>query len=129
MILIRINHNRPRKYELYELVRFYNRCCDRDESRGFLEVRDLRWQPTFLLRVAINDIVRKKPTIHWEKLEKEYVSDVTTPGNPTLEDLGVKLTYVEDKAPFFLKFFSRFGYLEPDLGEYPPPAPPKFVTT
>lgn len=59
---------------------------------------------------------------------QEYVDDVTTPGNPTLEDLGVRLTYVEDKAPFFLKFFSRYGFYEPDFGEEPPPAPPRFVT-
>jgi len=56
------------------------------------------------------------------------MSDAITPGNPTLEDLGVKLTYLEDRAPWELKRFKRFGYYEEELGEFPEPALPKFET-
>lgn len=54
-------------------------------------------------------------------------SDNPTPGNPTLEDLGVKLTYFEQMAPFFLKSHNRLGYYDSDLGEFPAPEPPKYV--
>ncbi len=55
---------------------------------------------------------------------QEFVSDNLTGRNPTLEDLGVKLTRVEDRAPWELKPFRAHSYYEEKVGEFADPAPP-----
>jgi NADH dehydrogenase (ubiquinone) 1 alpha subcomplex subunit 9 len=117
----------PRRYELYEIVSYINRCIQRDESYNFF-LKDMKYRPGFWIRVYINEMLSKYPKICWDRIEREMVTDTVTPGNPTLEDLGVKLTYLEDRAEWELKRFQRFGYYETELGELPEIAPPKFVT-
>lgn len=87
----------------------------------------MRFAPLFWLRVWATEFARKNPVISWEKIEKESVSDVLT-GNPTLEDLGVKLTLFDTMARFHANIFDRYGYYHTDFGEIPPPAPPKAVS-
>ena len=56
------------------------------------------------------------------------ISDEPTYGNPTLEDLGVKLSHFEQYGTHFLKYFDRFGYYHTSLDDVEaPPAPLKFV--
>lgn len=57
---------------------------------------------------------------------QEAVTDVTT-GLPTLEDLGVVLTKMEDRIDWELKPFRIGSYYDEELGEFEPPAPPKFI--
>ncbi|KAI1309414.1 NADH dehydrogenase [ubiquinone] 1 alpha subcomplex subunit 9, mitochondrial [Halotydeus destructor] len=116
----------PRRYELIDLVDYMNRLVSRAEEDNF-SIQDMRWAPNFWIRVYMLGALRKYPPVCWEKIEKENVSDELTPGNPTLEDLGVKLTYFEQMAPFYLKMFNRTGYYEAAYGEIPPPTPPKYV--
>ena len=55
---------------------------------------------------------------------QEHITDVIS-GCPTLEDLGVVLTKIENRAPFDLKPFRKNAYYAESLGEFPdPPAPP-----
>ena len=60
----------------------------------------------------------------WEKLEADHTTDVPT-GNPTLEDLGIKLTPLEDGAQVTLDNYKRHGYYNDFLGELPQPDPIK----
>lgn len=116
----------PRKYELYEIVQYINRVTNRDATNGY-GLSDMRFNPLFWLRVYMTEFARKNPIVCWEKIEKECVSDVLTPGNPTLEDLGVKLSYFEQMARFHGNIYDRFGYYHTDYGEVPPPELPKYV--
>lgn len=50
-----------------------------------------------------------------------------TTGLPTLEDLGVNLTKMEDRIDWELKPFRIGTYYDEELGEFEPPAPPKFI--
>jgi len=46
---------------------------------------------------------------------------------PTLEDLGITLTRIEDKAPWLLKMYRAHNYYDEELGEFEKPAPPPIV--
>jgi NADH dehydrogenase (ubiquinone) 1 alpha subcomplex subunit 9 len=116
----------PKRYELHDLVDYINRCTSRDETHAYT-LSDMRFHPFFWLRVFLTEQVRKEPTMCWDKIEREMTSDILTPGAPTLEDLGVKLTLFESLAPYYLKSFDRLGYYDTELGEVPKPLPPKSV--
>lgn len=59
-------------------------------------------------------------------LSQDHVTDVLT-GLPNLEDLGVELTQLEDRADYELKPHRLYAYYEDKLGEFPKPAPPEKV--
>jgi hypothetical protein len=42
-----------------------------------------------------------------------------------LNDLGVQQKKFEDVVPYHLKIYSRLGYYDQSLGEFPDPDPPK----
>lgn len=58
---------------------------------------------------------------------QECVSDCFVPGVPTLEDLGVALTVMEDQVPWELKMYRAFNYYEEQIGEFETPIPPPTV--
>lgn len=111
---------RPKRYELCDLVNFINQCIQKDEFHGFQPIGDMRFFPFFWLRVYATENVKKYPVLNWEKLETDHTTDRPT-GNPTLEDLGVKLSLIEDKAMFTLDQYKRFGFYDDELGEFPKP--------
>lgn len=62
---------------------------------------DLRWDPTFMLKVYLTELICPSHHIgelHRERIEREYVTDVVEECVPTLEDLGVQLTKMEDQV-------------------------------
>lgn len=58
---------------------------------------------------------------------QECVSDKVIPGVPTLEDLGVTLTHIEDQVPWELQMYRAFNYYEEQPGEFETPVPPPTV--
>lgn len=56
------------------------------------------------------------------------MSDTLTPGLPTLEDLGVTLTNLEEQIHWELKPFRAQAYYDEELGEFEKPLPPPIVT-
>lgn len=57
--------------------------------------------------------------------QQESTTDVVNPQCPTLLDLGVNLTQIEDQAPWELKPYRAYQYYIDQLGEFPKPDPPK----
>ena len=55
---------------------------------------------------------------------QDHVTDRFDPSLPTLEDLGVVLTNLEDQAPWELKPYRALNYYDEELGEFEKPAPP-----
>ena len=49
------------------------------------------------------------------------------PKLPTLEDLGVTLTNIEDQAPWELRPYRAHNYYDESLGEFEKPAPPPVI--
>ena len=120
MFLSSLNGFRPRRYELCDVVKLINQCIQKDEFHGFQGVRDMRFAPIFWLRVYGCEQVKKYPVLNWEKIVADHTTDRPT-GNPTLEDLGVSLTMLEDKAMVTLDQYKRFGFYDDALGEFPKP--------
>lgn len=57
-------------------------------------------------------------------LPQDHVTDRVDNSLPTLEDLGVSLTRIEDQAPWELKIYRAHSYYDEELGEFEKPSPP-----
>ncbi|CAG4940454.1 unnamed protein product [Colias eurytheme] len=117
----------PKRYMWKDLVTWFYRLMRKDESWGFKHY-DMKYDPIlFPLKVALaNKLSPAYPfgCLHWEGLEKEATTDVVDKNLPTLEDLGVTLTHMEDQVPWELKPYRAYLFYIDQLGEFPKPPPP-----
>lgn len=109
----------PRRYYLSDLVDWMHLVMRRNPefwgyARGPLD-------PFTFLKIACSSIFAyNTPRMTFERVEREYVTDVRTPGNPDLEDLGLaNLRNLEDYAHWHLKPYRAFNYYTEELGEFP----------
>ncbi|XP_046650068.1 NADH dehydrogenase [ubiquinone] 1 alpha subcomplex subunit 9, mitochondrial-like [Daphnia pulicaria] len=118
----------PKRYQLGELVDYFFRVMRKDKEWGYYRY-DLRYAPLFWLKVNLTTKLPGWPiaNLGWEKLEREHVTDCVDNSLPTLEDLGVTLTRIEDRAPWLLKMYRAHNYYDEELGEFEKPAPPPIV--
>ncbi|KAF7278161.1 NADH:ubiquinone oxidoreductase subunit 39 isoform X2 [Rhynchophorus ferrugineus] len=118
----------PKRYLLSEIVDYLYRIMRRTDGRRLI---DLKWDYLFQLRVTLNEkfsINWPLGNLHWEKIEREHLSDVVRSDVLTLEDLGVILTTMEEQIPWELKPFTDGIYHGHDVDDPKPPAePPKVV--
>uniref|UniRef100_A0A6M2DIT6 NADH dehydrogenase [ubiquinone] 1 alpha subcomplex subunit 9, mitochondrial n=1 Tax=Xenopsylla cheopis TaxID=163159 RepID=A0A6M2DIT6_XENCH len=121
----------PRRYKLGELVDYFHRVMRKDPVNWGYKRYDMKYDPIFRAKVTLTEkICPAWPVayLHWEQIERECITDVVVPGIPTLEDLDVKLTLIENQAPWELRSFRAFAYNYEELGEYEEAAPPKVFT-
>lgn len=101
-----------------------------DARRGYFRY-DMRWDLSFQLKITLTNLVSPSfpiANLHWDRVEKEYVTDDVSKNIPTLEDLGIKLTAIENQAPWELKPFTYGLYHGHAADEpYPQPPPPTAV--
>lgn len=107
----------PERYYLADLVDYIYRVL------RFTSVKRSNLTPLFKIKAAVMGMAPAEPIYNPHKLEKEFVTDILTE-NPTLEDLGIQLTRLEDRTPWELKPYRQNMYYEEYLGEFPDPAPP-----
>ncbi|XP_048241814.1 NADH dehydrogenase [ubiquinone] 1 alpha subcomplex subunit 9, mitochondrial-like [Haliotis rufescens] len=111
----------PHRYYLADLVDYFYRCMRfQNFKRSYLS-------PVFRMKTMAMSMAPATPIYTMEKIEKDHVTDILT-GNPTLEDLGVNLLRLEDRAPFELKPFRMNAYYDEALGEFADPVPPPVVS-
>lgn len=117
----------PRRYELGELIDYMFRIMRREKEIGYVRY-DMRWDPFFLMRVqAVQMFGFKYPVLSWERLEREHTTDDVYYEYPTLENLKVNLTCVEDRLPFELKYFREAAYFDPDIAQFEKVRPPPVI--
>jgi NADH dehydrogenase (ubiquinone) 1 alpha subcomplex subunit 9 len=120
----------PRRYLLSELVDWFHRVMRKDEKWwGYLRY-DLRYDPTFKAKVAFTEMISPSfplGDLHKERVEREYVSDTIEEGIPTLEDLGVNLTLMEEQVPWELRPYRAAQYYDAEIGEFEKPSPPLYL--
>lgn len=93
---------------------------------------DLRWDPIFKAKVTLANLVSPSYPIgnlHWERIEREHLTDTLEKGVPTLEDLGIQLTAMENQVPWELRPFryaQYYAHFEEEEAT-PDPEPPKAV--
>ncbi|CAN7998308.1 unnamed protein product [Ixodes hexagonus] len=117
----------PRRYELGELIDYMFRVMRREKEDGYIRY-DMRYDLQFLARVHLmQSVFWKYPSLSWERLEREHTTDKVYFELPTLEDLNVKLTYVEDRFPYELKYFREAAYYDPDIAQFEKVRPPPVI--
>ncbi|RZB40260.1 NADH dehydrogenase [ubiquinone] 1 alpha subcomplex subunit 9, mitochondrial [Asbolus verrucosus] len=120
----------PKRYQLSELVDWFFRLMRKEKEWGYWRY-DMRFDPVFQLRVTLTEMARVGfpiGNLHWERVEREHVTDVVHRNIPTLEDLGVNLIEMEEQVPWELKPWIHGLYQGHDAEEpYSAPAPPKVV--
>lgn len=92
----------PHRYLLSEICDYMYRVMRKDGVWGYRR-SNMRYDPLFRLKVWLNDNFRiSNPLgeVHQERVEREYVNDIILEGVPTLEDLGVNLTLMENQVRF-----------------------------
>lgn len=101
----------------------------REEEWGYVRY-DMRFDPLFWFKVSLSEKTPSWPLggLHWEKIEREHVSDDVQCDIPTLEDLGITLRTIEQQMPWELRpwIWGIYRGLDADAPQTPP-APPKTV--
>ncbi|XP_066255635.1 NADH dehydrogenase [ubiquinone] 1 alpha subcomplex subunit 9, mitochondrial [Euwallacea similis] len=88
----------PKRYLLSDLVDYIYQVTQRDNGDWGYSRYDMRWDPFFQLKVTLTEKLSYSwplGHLHWEKLENDHVTDEVNAELPTLEDLGVNLTGIE----------------------------------
>lgn len=117
----------PHRYLLSEIIDYFYRVMQKDDLWGY-ERYNMKYDPTFFLRVWLNEKINFSNPIGEltrERVEREHINDVILDGVPTLEDLGVTPTLMEDQIPYELKIYSAYLYYHAAPGELPEPGKPK----
>ncbi|XP_044747795.1 NADH dehydrogenase [ubiquinone] 1 alpha subcomplex subunit 9, mitochondrial [Coccinella septempunctata] len=117
----------PRRYYLSELLDWFFRVMRTEKFVRY----PLEYDPLFSLRVKFFEFVRLNypvANLHWDRIERECVTDDVKRDLPTLEDLGVTLTPMEDQIAYELRPWTHGIYHGVDADEPTPRAePPKVV--
>lgn len=124
-------HNRPKRYKLSELVDWFYGLMRKDEHWWGYKRYDMRFDPLFMLRTHFSFMISPNEPIgglHPERLELECITDKIDKSMPTLEDLGVQLTTMEEQAPWELRPYRAALYYDAELNEFTAPPPPKEIT-
>lgn len=119
----------PTRYLLSELIDWFHRVMEKSRDWGYWRY-DLNKDPLFKMRISLLPWLTlgwPKGFLDWEKVERECHSDVLDNCLPTLEDLGVELKHMEDQVPWELKVYKAYRYIEQQIDEFQPPAPPRAI--
>jgi len=110
----------PHSYYLSDLLDYFYRCM------RYTPFKRIPITPLFKLKVMYMSNMPSYPILTMDKLDREHVSDELH-DCLTLEDLGVKLLQLEDRAAFELKPYRQQNFYEEKVGEFAPPAPPPII--
>ncbi|XP_054261131.1 NADH dehydrogenase [ubiquinone] 1 alpha subcomplex subunit 9, mitochondrial [Macrosteles quadrilineatus] len=119
----------PKRYKLSDLVDYFHTVMRKTWKSWEYWRYDMRFDPIFQMKVQFTTLIPGTPIANmgWDQIERECVSDKVIPGVPTLEDLGVTLTHIEDQVPWELQMYRAFNYYEEQPGEFETPVPPPTV--
>ncbi|EDV97697.1 NADH dehydrogenase [ubiquinone] 1 alpha subcomplex subunit 9, mitochondrial [Drosophila grimshawi] len=120
----------PKRYQLSELVDWFHRLMRKDQKRWGYQRYDMRWDPTFKLKARLTSLICPGAPVgglHLDRIEREAITDKVLPGVPTLEDLGVQLTTMEEQVPWELRPYRAALYYDAELGEFEAASPPKTI--
>uniref|UniRef100_A0A1Y1KG50 NADH dehydrogenase [ubiquinone] 1 alpha subcomplex subunit 9, mitochondrial n=1 Tax=Photinus pyralis TaxID=7054 RepID=A0A1Y1KG50_PHOPY len=122
----------PKRYLLSELVDWFYRVMRKDKEWGYYRY-DMKYDPIFKLKVTLTQkLCPSWPVghLHWERVERECITDTVERGVPTLEDLCVNLMPMENQIPWELKPYIYGIYHGRDLEDFAVrPEPPKVAAS
>lgn len=118
----------PKRYLLSELIDWFHLVMRKNKEFWTYYRYDMRYDPLFIWKTKIMELISPNiplAGLHMERLELECVTDTVLPNVPTLEDLGIQLTTVEEQVPWELRPYRAANYYDADLNEFETPGPPK----
>ncbi|KAL1460084.1 hypothetical protein WDU94_012023 [Cyamophila willieti] len=119
----------PKRYYLSDLLDWFHVIMKKThEAHGYTRY-DLRYDPVMPIKLIITSLFPGTPMgdISPERVEREGHTDIFRKSLPTLEDLGVQLTNMEDQVPWELKPSAAFLSYDEEMGEFEKPVPPNPV--
>jgi len=119
----------PHRYKLSDLVDWFYRLIKRDEEWGYKRY-DIRFDPCFKMKVTMNPRITFGWPIGyltWEQVEREAHSDKVSTALPTLRDLGIQLTKMEDQVPWELRTLRHWAYYDKEFREFDIPKSPPII--
>ncbi|XP_031622507.1 NADH dehydrogenase [ubiquinone] 1 alpha subcomplex subunit 9, mitochondrial [Contarinia nasturtii] len=118
----------PHRYLLSDIIDYLYRVMNKDlESWGYFRY-NMKYDPFFYIKTYLTEkLSQSNPVgeVNRERVEKEFISDVILDGVPTLEDLGVNLTLMDDQIPYEMKAYTAWLYYHPEPGEFAPIGKPR----
>lgn len=97
----------PYRYDFYDLIEYIRACGGVGAKNGDGTISNLRWD--FLMRaiITITNKLQKRPYYTWERVERDLTTDYVDPRLPTLKDLGVELTPLEEHIKMYAFYRPR----------------------
>ena len=89
----------PYRYDFYELIDYIRSHAGMSQKYDDCRISNLRWDFGMRIAMAITSRIQKYPFFPWERVERDSISDYVDPKLPTLRDLGVELTSIENHIP------------------------------
>ncbi|PAA63854.1 hypothetical protein BOX15_Mlig026885g2 [Macrostomum lignano] len=113
----------PHRYRLDHLITYIYQVLRYSPSN--IRLTEFNRTLPFKLQMRLINFVRPvSPPYSLDRIEREFVTDTLTPGNPTLADLGVQLTPLEHRIHWEIKPYRLYNYYWASIGEFPEPDPP-----
>ncbi|XP_050313048.1 NADH dehydrogenase [ubiquinone] 1 alpha subcomplex subunit 9, mitochondrial [Anthonomus grandis grandis] len=122
----------PKRYLLSELVDYFYRITQKGNEQWGFKRYNMKYDLLFKLKVSLTEKFSPNWPIghlHWERLEREHVSDNVNAEMLGLQDLGINLTTMEEQVPWELRPWIYGLYYGFDADDPLTPAePPKAIT-
>lgn len=97
----------PYRYDFYELIEFIRACGGQGQKYDTCRITNLRWDIIMRIAISVVERLQKYPFLTWDRVERDCISDYVDPKMPTLKDLGVQLTPLENQIQMFSYYRPR----------------------
>lgn len=113
----------PHRYRLDHLVTYILQVLRYNPEH--IRITEFEKALMFRLKLRLIQFFRPVgPPFCLDRIEREFVTDLTKPGNLTLADLGIELTPLEHRIHWEIKPYRLYNYYWASIGEFPEPDPP-----
>ncbi|KAK3932467.1 NADH dehydrogenase [ubiquinone] 1 alpha subcomplex subunit 9, mitochondrial [Frankliniella fusca] len=118
----------PHRYVLHDLMVWIMNEQRKGADENF-RVTDLRFDPLQITKILLAEMLPGHPihNLHREIMELEATTDVVDYSLPTVVDLGIKPSPMEENITWLLRPFKHRPYISPEVGDFDKVIPPKPV--
>lgn len=102
----------PYRYNFEELIEFIRACGGQGAKLDDCRITNLRHDWIVRLAISVASAISKNPFLTWERVERDSTSDYVDPNLPTLRDLGVELTPLEQHITVNAHYRPRLHRIE-----------------
>lgn len=97
----------PYRYDFYDLIEYIRSCGGQGQKLDECRITNLRYDLIIRASIFIVERIQKYPYLTWERVERDCTTDYVDPKLPTLKDLGVELTPLEQQIQMYAYYRPR----------------------